>query len=78
MTQLEKIQQEISQLPPEDIVNLDQWFTEFQKVALKKPMHKQETYHDLDFLIGTWSEAQAKEFEEATADFGQIDEALWM
>jgi hypothetical protein len=35
------------------------------------------TYHDLDSLAGTWSEADAEEFERATASFRQVDEELW-
>ena len=32
---------------------------------------------DLDKLAGTWSAAEARAFDEATASFGQIDEGLW-
>ena len=31
----------------------------------------------LDWFIGSWSEEQAAEFEEAIADFEVIDEDLW-
>jgi hypothetical protein len=34
-------------------------------------------YHDLDFLAGTWTEADAEEFKSATADFDHIDAELW-
>jgi hypothetical protein len=34
-------------------------------------------FHDLDFLAGSWSEADAAEFETATADFQKIDPELW-
>lgn len=34
-------------------------------------------FRDLDFLAGTWTEADAAEFEEATADFRRIDPELW-
>lgn len=34
-------------------------------------------YSDLDFLIGSWSEDEAREFAEATEDFERIDPALW-
>ena len=30
-------------------------------------------HHDADFLIGTWSEEEFKEFEHATASFNRID-----
>lgn len=32
---------------------------------------------DLDALAGTWNAADAREFERATAIFGQVDEDLW-
>lgn len=32
---------------------------------------------DLDTLAGTWTAADAREFERATAIFGQVDEDLW-
>lgn len=32
---------------------------------------------DLDHLAGTWSAADAKAFERATAPFSAIDPALW-
>jgi hypothetical protein len=35
------------------------------------------TYHDLDALAGTWSEAEATAFLQAIADFEQVDQALW-
>ena len=35
------------------------------------------TYHDLDYLAGTWDKKDAKEFEKNTAYFEKIDEDLW-
>ena len=34
-------------------------------------------YHDLDYLAGTWTEEDDKEFLQATEDFNKIDEELW-
>ena len=34
-------------------------------------------HNDLDALAGTWTAADAAEFERATADFDEIDTALW-
>lgn len=31
----------------------------------------------LDWFVGSWSEEQAREFDEAVAAFEQIDEDLW-
>lgn len=35
-------------------------------------------YSDLDALAGTWSKAQAAEFDEAITPFGTVDQALWV
>ena len=34
-------------------------------------------HHDLDALAGTWSDEEADNFLNATADFNRIDETLW-
>jgi hypothetical protein len=34
-------------------------------------------YHDLDFLAGTWTEADAEEFKAAAGNFDRIDPELW-
>ncbi|NBC30845.1 MAG: hypothetical protein GVY29_12745 [Spirochaetes bacterium] len=39
------------------------------------PIHK--SYDDLDHLAGTWSAAEAAEFDRAVEDFGQVDPELW-
>lgn len=31
----------------------------------------------LDWFVGSWTEEQAREFDEAVADFETIDEDLW-
>jgi hypothetical protein len=31
----------------------------------------------LDWFAGSWTEEQAREFDEAVADFEKIDEELW-
>lgn len=31
----------------------------------------------LDWFVGSWSEKEAREFDEAVADFERIDEELW-
>lgn len=35
------------------------------------------TYHDLDFLAGTWTEDDEIEFLSNTNDFNKIDKNLW-
>ena len=34
-------------------------------------------FDDMDDLAGSWSSEQARKFFEATADFDQVDDALW-
>ena len=36
-----------------------------------------KTYDDLDHFAGTWSDAEAREFEEYITPFEQIDEEMW-
>ena len=38
---------------------------------------KPRRYDDLDALAGTWSVAEAHEFDAAIADFAVIDDELW-
>jgi hypothetical protein len=47
-----------------------------EELSLKK---KKSTvvYNDLDYLAGTWSDKDYKEFLQATADFEKIDENAW-
>ncbi len=34
-------------------------------------------FDDLDALAGTWSDAEAQDFERNTAAFAEVDAALW-
>lgn len=38
---------------------------------------KKMTHHELDKLAGTWSEAEAAEFQKNISDFEKIDKDLW-
>lgn len=38
---------------------------------------RKKIYTDLDHLAGTWTEAEAKEFDEILRQQRQIDEELW-
>ncbi len=40
-----------------------------------KPLLKR--HHDLDALAGTWTAAEAAEFEAATGPLQQVDPGLW-
>jgi hypothetical protein len=39
---------------------------------------KKTVYHDLDHLIGTWTDEDKKEFDEYTKCFEKIDPELWL
>lgn len=38
---------------------------------------KRVAHHDLDFLIGTWSEQESKEFNQSIKNFEKLDKELW-
>ncbi len=38
---------------------------------------KRVKHHDLDFLIGTWSSKETKEFDESVKVFEKTDPELW-
>lgn len=46
-------------------------------LAAERQEARAQRYHDLDRLAGTWSADEADAFRAATADFEQIDPALW-
>ncbi|HUP50128.1 MAG TPA: hypothetical protein VNA04_15185 [Thermoanaerobaculia bacterium] len=41
------------------------------------PVEKEVIGTSLDWFIGSWTEEEAREFDEAVADFETIDEELW-
>lgn len=46
-------------------------------VDVERQAARAQRFHDLDSLAGTWSAEEADAFRAATADFDQIDPALW-
>lgn len=48
-----------------------------EKLGLSKERRHTQEYDDLDFLFGTWSEAEFVEFEATQAEFNKIDDELW-
>ena len=40
-------------------------------------IQKAQKFDDLDSLAGTWSDDDAQAFMQATADFDELDPALW-
>ncbi len=44
---------------------------------LSEQLGMKQRFHDLDHLAGTWSETEARDFQEAIGAFETIDETLW-
>lgn len=49
----------------------------YRGLEVERQQARQQRYHDLDALAGTWSVAEADEFLHASADLNQIDPTLW-
>ena len=45
--------------------------------SLAEPKSKRQTYRDLDFLIGSWSQEEADEFDAFLREHRTIDEEIW-
>jgi len=46
------------------------------KLGLSKRRFR-KAHHDLDDLAGTWTEEEAREFDDVVREFSRIDEELW-
>jgi len=47
-----------------------------QSLGLEK-RRRTVLHHDLDHLVGTWSEVDAEAFANVTAAFEKVDEEIW-
>jgi hypothetical protein len=48
-----------------------------RRPSLDSPAQQLAVDHGVDDLAGSWSEEEYREFCAATAEFGQVDKALW-
>ena len=48
-----------------------------EAMGLVPKKEEKKVYHDLDHLMGTWSEEEFQEFDEIMEEFNQIDEEMW-
>ncbi|MCL1465508.1 hypothetical protein [Argonema galeatum] len=63
---------------PDNIPSQTQVIVTFITQSNSEELNNQiTTYHDLDFLSGTWSQEDEIEFLSHTNEFNQIDEKLW-
>jgi DNA polymerase III delta subunit len=49
----------------------------YRGLEVERQLARQQRYHDLDALAGTWDAEEADEFHNAIADLNQIDPTLW-
>lgn len=49
----------------------------YRGFEVERQKARQQRYHDLDSLAGTWSIEETEEFCHAIADLDQIDSILW-
>lgn len=49
----------------------------YRGLELENKQAKQQRFHDLDSLAGTWSSEEAAEFAQAIEPLDQIDPTLW-
>ena len=49
----------------------------YRGLEITRRQNRQERYHDLDSLAGTWSSDEVAQFRNAIADLNQVDQTLW-
>ena len=72
----ENIEKQIRALSKKSNSSLNSTIIELLEKALGTG-RKTRNKRDLSKLVGTWNREQAKEFEENTRIFEQIDEEIW-
>lgn len=76
----EALAREIEDLARREGVSLNQAVLRLLRKAVgleQRAEEKEVIGSSLDWFIGSWTEEQAREFDEAVADFERIDEELW-
>jgi hypothetical protein len=48
-----------------------------ESLGLRPKGTRRHPYHDLDFLVGAWTEEEAAQFDEALAQQRKIDPEIW-
>jgi len=46
-------------------------------IGVKPASQRRAIHNDLDHLAGTWSDEEAREFQESTRSFEEVDKELW-
>ena len=72
----ERVERAIRRRAAEEHKSINRTIAELLQQALGIDEGTEKQRH-LSDLAGTWSQAEAEEFERATAAFEQIDEQIW-
>ncbi len=74
----DELSQKIKKAAEQEHRSMNQWIVEKLKqfVGMAEGEEFKE-YHDLDYLAGTWSEDEAREFDENTVFFEKVDADMW-
>lgn len=76
----DKLAREIEELAQREGISRNQAVLRLLRkaVGVDGPDESRDVIGDsLDWFIGSWSEEEAREFDEAVADFEAIDDELW-
>ncbi|CAG0946941.1 hypothetical protein [Geobacter sp.] len=74
----ERIANTLKEKAKKEGISVNTLMLKLLKEALGMEKRKRSVvYDDLDHLAGTWSAADAAEFEQATAVFEKVDEEMW-
>lgn len=73
-----EISEKIKEKARSENKSMNQWVLDIlrQNTGLDKKKIMNE-YHDLDHLMGTWSEKEYNEFKQNTSEFSKVDSKLW-
>lgn len=75
----EEVAREIERVAREEGLSLNRSVQRILRRGVVLMAHEDDRVvgNSLDHLIGTWSAKEADELEQAVADFGVIDQAIW-
>ena len=74
----EELDQALKRLAAQSSASVNATILKLLRRALgfeKKRLHV--LHHDLDWLAGTWTDTELREFEKHTQPFSEVDEELW-
>ena len=75
----DQLSQEIDELARREAISRNQAVLRLLRkgAEIERPAPENTIGEALDWFIGSWSDQQAREFEEVIADFERIDDDMW-